>query len=314
MKIARLAEEFPHAERGFAGLYFGSQLLPRDFKALIRIARATGRPTFVNQNGVAFPAWYRGDPELVNAPMRVALQRADVVIYQSEFCRQSAAMFLGATDAHELVLHNPVDTAVFQPGAFQESSQKTLLLGGTQSVFARIETAVMTLRCLHDDGRTDFDLRITGDLSRCVDEPAADSRTRRLLRRTGLEGHVKLTGPYERDEAPAIFTSSYLLLHTAANDPCPNIVLEAMACGLPVVHPTNGGTPELVGPAGVAVPAESRFDVYPGGDPGDYAGAVLIVEQQRATLGALGRERAVNLFDMELWLSRHGDLLEQWRR
>ncbi|HWH06801.1 MAG TPA: hypothetical protein VNT23_10265, partial [Gaiellaceae bacterium] len=32
------------------------------------------------------------------------------------------------------------------------------------------------------------------------------------------------------------------LLHTKVNDPCPNVVLEALASGLPVVHPASGGT------------------------------------------------------------------------
>ena len=47
-----------------------------------------------------------------------------------------------------------------------------------------------------------------------------------------------------------------LLLHTKYNDPCPTVVLEAMASGLPVVYSASGGVPELVGEeAGVGIPA-----------------------------------------------------------
>ena len=48
-------------------------------------------------------------------------------------------------------------------------------------------------------------------------------------------------------QRPRCFTSK-LMPHNAHNDPCPNTVLEALSCALPVVYSNTGGVPELVGP------------------------------------------------------------------
>ena len=37
------------------------------------------------------------------------------------------------------------------------------------------------------------------------------------------------------------------------NEACPNVVLEAMACGLPILYVESGATPELVGAGGLPV-------------------------------------------------------------
>ena len=80
-------------------------------------------------------------------------------------------------------------------------------------------------------------------------------------------------------------TGADLLLHTQYNDACPGLVLEAMACGLPVVYSASGGTPELVGPeAGLGVAAEQSWEkTYPP-DPNKMAGAVLTVLEDRDRL------------------------------
>ena len=54
---------------------------------------------------------------------------------------------------------------------------------------------------------------------------------------------------------------AHLLLHTKVKDPCPSTVVEAMACGLPVVYPASGGTVELVGDeAGIGVAHADTWD------------------------------------------------------
>ena len=89
---------------------------------------------------------------------------------------------------------------------------------------------------------------------RVVSDPAP------LLAELGLEGHVEHVGRYPQRDAPELYRRAHLLLHTKVNDPCPNVVLEALACGVPVVHSASGGTPELVGEAGVAVPSETTWE------------------------------------------------------
>ena len=71
----------------------------------------------------------------------------------------------------------------------------------------------------------------------------------------GVAERVEFLGPYSQLEAPHILRRGHVLLHTKYNDPCPTAVIEAMACGVPVVYSSSGGVPELVGQeAGIGVP------------------------------------------------------------
>ena len=82
-----------------------------------------------------------------------------------------------------------------------------------------------------------------------------------LLAELELRAHVEFLGRYAQREAPGILRRAHALLHTKVKDPCPSLVIEAMACGLPVVYPASGGTPELVGSeAGIGVSHPESWD------------------------------------------------------
>ena len=48
-----------------------------------------------------------------------------------------------------------------------------------------------------------------------------------------------------------LYKSSDVFLHPSENDNCPNVVLEAMSSGLPIIYHNSGGTPEIASDYGV---------------------------------------------------------------
>jgi glycosyltransferase involved in cell wall biosynthesis len=65
---------------------------------------------------------------------------------------------------------------------------------------------------------------------------------------------IIIVGPVSNEEMAHHMRQADVLVHPRQGDWCPNIVIEAMACGLPVVCASWGGTAELVGDGGIVVP------------------------------------------------------------
>jgi glycosyltransferase involved in cell wall biosynthesis len=84
------------------------------------------------------------------------------------------------------------------------------------------------------------------------------------------------------------------------------VVIEAMACGLPVVYSDSGGVPELVGEeAGVGVPTEASWERFVSPAPEIWAEAVLTVAEARSRYAEAARQRTVERFDLVPWVERH---------
>ena len=94
------------------------------------------------------------------------------------------------------------------------------------------------------------------------EEVAANSEIRRYAESCDVGDRVEWFGAYNQRQAPDLFRRADILLHTKYNDACPRLVVEAMACGLPVVYSASGGVPELVGDqAGIGIPAPSDWNM-----------------------------------------------------
>jgi glycosyltransferase involved in cell wall biosynthesis len=297
-KFQRLAARFPNHPTDHTLLYLGSTWLPRDLRPQLALERRRRVPIVVNQSGVAYPGWAGAETDAINRRFRQALLAADHVLYQSEFCKRCADEFLGEPRGSWEVLYNAVDVDHFRRTAEPPADGPVLLLGGDQTQAYRLELALETLariRGSHPDAR----ILVTG---RLVSSPEP------LIDRLGLAGAVALTGRYAQRDAPGLFSRAQLLLHTKVKDPCPSAVIEAMACGLPVVYAASGGTVELVGEeAGVGVPHPDGWERDQPPSAEQLAEAVDRVLGDLPGYAAAARARAER-FALGPWLDRHAEL------
>ncbi len=205
----------------------------------------------------------------------------------------AADRFLGEPPGACEVLHNAVDTNEFTPAGEPPAGGRVLLLAGDQTQPYRLGTALRTLALLPG-----VRLLVTGAL---IEDGLA------LAEQLGVADRVLFTGRYAQRDAPSVYRRAHVLLHPKVNDPCPNVVLEALACGLPVVHSASGGTPELVGDAGVGVGSDTSWeqDVPPA--PDLLAAGVEHVLARLDDFRIEARARAKR-FDFAPWVARHREL------
>ncbi len=98
--------------------------------------------------------------------------------------------------------------------------------------------------------RSDVDLVLVGSgpLERSMRDTARD---------LGIESRVHFPGRQPHEAVPDWFAACDVFCLPSRREGCPNVVLEALACGRPVVASAVGGVPELIteGENGLLVPA-----------------------------------------------------------
>ena len=113
-------------------------------------------------------------------------------------------------------------------------------------------------------------------------------------------GLVKWLGVVGREQVPELARASHLLFAVDIHAACPNSVIEALACGLPVLAFDTGSMAEMVPPSAGRVAAWGGDDWKL--DPPDLDGLARAAEDILALQGELragARGRAEALFDLE---------------
>ena len=311
VKLLSLREAFDCDEGEYNILYLVSSAQADFAEDLVNACRRKGIAFVWNQNGVGYPGWAGREADRHNEPMKRLRAQADFVIYQSEFCRLSAERFLGANRSPSAILLNPVDLAMFCPPAHPvPPSPLRLLAMGTQNYRERVFSVLACTRHLHEAG-VDCRLTVAGPLQWRNAAVEIDAEVRRLR----LEKLVELRPPFGQSEAAGIYRAHHILLHPKYLDPCPTVVAEALACGLPVVASRSGGLPEMTdGECARLVEAPLVWDrlVTPSGE--ELASAVGEILPRLTEASAAARRRAELNFDAVRWVDRHREIFAAFLR
>jgi glycosyltransferase involved in cell wall biosynthesis len=220
---------------------------------------------------------------------------AHQIVYQSGFSRSWWESSRGPTRVPYKIVFNGVNLADFSPYGPEQppSDQYRLLLveaslgGGYEG---GLETAVELCRRLAEVHRLPVELLVAGKVPEHI----------RGAVRPVAPLQIKFLGLVEHANIPALDRSAHLLYSADINAACPNSVIEAMACGLPVVSFATGALPELVeqGAGELAPYGGDPWKLDPPDIPALAESAVKVLfEQERYRAAA--RRQAEARFDLE---------------
>jgi len=215
------------------------------------IARMRGVPAVVNYRGGDADRFLTREMGLV----RPTLLRAAAIAVPSGFLQTVFAKHGVATT----IVPNIVRLDAFRPAASLEAHTNLLVARNLEAIYdiatAIRAFAIVAARC------PDASFTVAGSgPERATLEALAES--------LGVAAKVRFTGQLDNAELPKLYRSSAIVLNPSQVDNLPISLLEALACGVPIVSTNVGGVPYMV-------EHETNALLVPPGSPEAMAAAVL---------------------------------------
>lgn len=236
----------------------------------------TPGPTAVTIHDLSFedhPSFFaRHDRIALRALVPRAARRSALILTVSEWTRRGILERYGVPPERVVVTPNGVDPSFGPDGPSAGEPPYVLFVGAIQPR-KDPEVAVRALSLLNGDLR----LVMAGP-----DKLGAD-QVRRTVSELGLQDRIRFLGYVDKEELAALYRGAACLLFPSRFEGFGLPVLEAMACGTPVVASRATSIPEITGDAAVLVEP---------GDPEALADGVRLALSQRDSLRALGFARA----------------------
>ena len=184
-----------------------------------------------------------------------ALRDAGAVVAVSQ-ALATKARELGVPGERVRVIYNGVDGELFRPGDRAEA-RSALALPVDAPVVLYVGNLKLTKGCMDLlDSFPAVLARNPGARLVFVGSGGAHAGLVQRSRQLGIETNVLFAGAAAHAQLPRWMQAADVLALPSHAEGVPNVVLEAMACGLPVVATAVGGIPEVLPPtAGVQVPA-----------------------------------------------------------
>jgi glycosyltransferase involved in cell wall biosynthesis len=168
-------------------------------------------------------------------------QLADQIIYQSEFSQSWWQRVYGEIQKPSHVVLNGVDLLQFSPdGKGDRPTEHIRILLVEGMIGGGYEMGLRTAIHLGEKLYSEYDLNIEVVVVGRVSE--------RLQHTLKLPANIRveLMGQIAGDMIPEIDRSAHVLYAADLNPACPNSVIEALACGLPVVGFDTGALSEII--------------------------------------------------------------------
>lgn len=212
------------------------------------------RPFFFRVDGVAYDLKMSRDiKERINFDLIQGIQYARGIIYQSQFSKKLSEEILGIKPQNATVILNGTNLDYFSP--YGSNIRKKLGIKNDAIVFVtsakwrthkRLKAVVNVFNKVNSLLSKKSYLIIIGEPDFLVDNGKS----------------IITLGKIKHTELPEVLRAGDIFLFFSWLDNCPNSVIEAIACGMPVICTNQGGTCEIVNATsgGIIVQADEHFD------------------------------------------------------
>ncbi len=198
-----------------------------------------------------------------NVANNLLIKKSDIIFAVSNFVKRSIIKTFNVPSEKIIVVPNCVDTEFFRPLPKHKVLEFKRQLGIDESYTCTIlfigrivpEKGLHKLLCalsyvVKKISRVKIKLLIVGPRGQFdKTEVSYWNRIEKLLHELELNRVTLYLGHIERGVIPYIYSiADIVVVPSTWQDPCPSVVLEALACGKPVVAFPVGGIPELIAP------------------------------------------------------------------
>lgn len=191
------------------------------------------------------------------ALLREAARRSTCILTVSHTSRRDIIELLGAPPERVRAVYNGVADVFIRAGTLEDEAPArdaadgfTLLYVGRADPYKNIAVLLQAVAQLRREQHLNVKLCIAGSPDPRYPEPAA------LARELGIADVVQWTGYLPDDELVRTYRRADLLVHPSRYEGFGLQILEAMACGTPVLSSNAGSLPEVIGEAGRMVPPD----------------------------------------------------------
>jgi glycosyltransferase involved in cell wall biosynthesis len=238
---------------------------------LVRICFPFGKETIQEKIGLRLDA--------------LGLKRAEHIIAASASTKRDLVRYLRVPEDRVTVIYNGVDRKIFKPVSRRRFGFPYLLYVGSERPRKNLSTLLAAFAQLKSEASAFGDLRLikVGAAGRTAEFRQA---TLHEVKRLGLEGEVIFTEYVSDDDLAGYYSSAIALVVPSLYEGFGLPLIEAMACGCPVVASNSSSLPE------VADNAALFFDPYSSEELARKLRRVITEPDLRHQLAGKGLERA----------------------
>jgi glycosyltransferase involved in cell wall biosynthesis len=220
---------------------------------------------------------------------------ADAIVYQSQFARSWWQTAYGHSNVESTVIYNGVDLKTYHPEGYHDRPKdhiRILLVEGHlgQGNESGLMNAIQMVENLQPRFSQPLELMVAGKVPQ------------EIITKVSGATHIWLTwaGIIPRADIPTLDRSAHLLFSADLNAACPNAVIEALACGLPVVAYATGSLPEILeNDAGRTAPYGNNYWELEPPDVAALADAATEVLNNLNHFRRRARDQAEKMFSLD---------------